>query len=92
MITNSVVAVAIEAENDFFYGYQGGIIKQGCGTRLDHAVTAVGYGVEDGQEYIVIKNSWGPSWGENGYARIAPSQCGIKMYPAQVWSVKENTK
>ena len=88
MITEFVVAVAIEAENDFFYGYKGGIITTGCGTKLDHAVTAVGYGTENGQDYIIIKNSWGTSWGESGYARIAPDQCGITMYPAYVTVVK----
>lgn len=73
MLNSFVVAVAIEAENERFYSYTGGIITAGCGTKLDHAVTAVGYGVdENGQQYFIVKNSWGANWGESGYARIAP--------------------
>lgn len=77
------IAVAIEGENDSFRNHKGGIITQGCGTHIDHAVMAVGYGKDSsGQEYIIIKNSWGTWWGESGYARIAPNQCGITYYPA----------
>jgi len=60
-----------------------------CGTALDHAVAAVGYGTENGLEYYIVRNSWGTSWGEDGYIRIAvvdhtPGICGIQresLYP-----------
>merc|ERR1719498_2302126 len=75
------MAVAIEAENYGFRAYTGGVIKANCGTNIDHAVTAVGYGTDEtGQEYFIIKNSWGEGWGEKGYVRIAPTQCGITSY------------
>jgi C1A family cysteine protease len=52
---------------------------------LDHAVLLVGYGEENGTEYLKIKNSWGNDWGEKGYYRISTSRtCGITsdiVYP-----------
>ena len=72
--------------------YTGGILdSDACGTQLDHAVTAVGYGKEGDKEYYIIRNSWGPSWGENGYIKIAAVEgdgiCGIQqvsVYPSIV--------
>jgi C1A family cysteine protease len=69
--------------------YTGGVITSGCGQNLDHGVLAVGYGTEAGIDYFLVKNSWGASWGENGYVKIAASDdnvCGIlsaASYPTE---------
>ena len=42
-----------------------------------HAVVIVGWGVENGINYWIAQNSWGPNWGENGYFRIQFGQCGF---------------
>ena len=62
--------------------YKEGIFDSAeCGTSLDHAVTAVGYGKENGMEYYIVRNSWGPSWGEDGYIKIKAVEgagiCGV---------------
>jgi cathepsin L len=62
--------------------YKEGIFdSEECGTSLDHAVTAVGYGKENGMEYYIVRNSWGPSWGEDGYIKIKAVEgdgiCGV---------------
>jgi hypothetical protein len=76
------VSVAIEADKKVFQLYSHGILKNpSCGKKLDHGVLVVGYGSEDGQDYWKVKNSWGGSWGEDGYIRIArgSNECGIAM-------------
>ena len=61
--------------------YKGGIFA-GCGDdekRSHHAVAVVGYGSEDGVDYWLAKNSWGTSFGENGFFRIQRGRdmCGF---------------
>ena len=81
-IDKGPVSVAIEADQYVFQGYTGGIISHGCGSRLDHGVLAVGYGGDGDLMYILVKNSWGPSWGDQGYVKIAPDQCGVTLQPS----------
>ena len=70
-VSQQPVSVAIEGSGYEFIHYSGGIFNGECGTQLTHAVTIVGYGVsEEGIKYWLLKNSWGESWGENGYMRI----------------------
>merc|ERR1712063_20512 len=73
-LQNGPVSVAIEADQSTFQQYTGGTITSGCGTSLGHGVLAVGIN-SDGS--IKVKNSWGSSWGANGYVNIATNQCGI---------------
>ncbi len=83
-LQNQPISIAIAAASSTFMLYKGGIISgSGCGTNLDHAVNLVGYGSENGKDYWIGRNSWGTSWGEKGYFRIArssqdgPGVCGI---------------
>jgi C1A family cysteine protease len=75
------VSVAIEADQVVFQMYTKGVITGSkCGNTLDHGVLAVGYGEENGVEYFLVKNSWGPSWGDKGFVKIGATDdnvCGI---------------
>ncbi len=84
------VSVAIDASTTTFQSYTGGVITSGCGTSIDHAVVAVGYGTDTttGQAYFLIRNSWGTSWGLNGFVYIgqsatgtAPGYCAVNTDP-----------
>jgi len=80
------VSVAIEADTSVFQFYNGGVITSAsCGQQLDHGVTAVGYGTEGGDDYFLVRNSWGASWGASGYVKIGASNdniCGILSQPS----------
>jgi len=83
------VSVAIEADEDTFQLYSSGVIKSGCGDSLDHAVLAVGYTTVGNDEAFIVKNSWGSSWGQQGYVYLSTSEkinngngaCGILSQP-----------
>ena len=65
---------------DDFLSYKGGVYRRTSYNLLGgHAVKVVGWGKdEDGTEYWVIANSWGPNWGEDGFFRIAFGECNIE--------------
>ncbi len=75
--------MAIASRQSVFRYYKTGILNSSsCGSTLDHAVLLVGYGSENGQDYWIIKNSWGTRWGDQGYVKIARTAggagiCGI---------------
>jgi len=84
------VSVAIEADQYAFQYYSSGVLTGTCGTDLDHGVLVVGYGVDGTQDYWLVKNSWGTSWGEAGYVLICRNcdkngvegECGINKEPS----------
>ena len=89
-LNNQPVSVAIEADTLVFQFYTSGVItSSNCGTTLDHAVLAVGYGTDStGTEFFLVKNSWGTSWGDAGYVKIGVASnsgiCGINEEPYTV--------
>lgn len=88
-LDQQTVSIAIEADQRDFQQYSGGVLTAKCGTNLDHGVLAVGYGTMmfdgKGVDYYRVKNSWGPSWGKDGFIYLERGgdqdggQCGMLM-------------
>ena len=83
-VAKQPVAVAVNSRSSDFFFYKSGIISSSkCGTQVNHAVLLIGYGSEGGQDYWILKNSFGASWGEMGFFRILRTNennsgvCGI---------------
>ena len=91
-VAQQPISVAIEADQNSFQLYAGGVLTANCGIQLDHGVLVTAYGVDSktGLEYWGVKNSWGADWGMNGYVWLDRSkvynggagQCGILLDPS----------
>jgi len=82
-VYTGVVAVAIEADQQSFQFYSGGIFNdKSCGKNVDHEMSIVGWGTSGGVGYWKLRNSWGVSWGLNGYILMARGSdiCGLADY------------
>lgn len=90
------VSVGICGSERAFQLYSKGIFTGPCSTSLDHAVLIVGYGSENGVDYWIVKNSWGPHWGIKGYIHMlrnsdkAEGICGINMLASYPVKTKPN--
>jgi C1A family cysteine protease len=86
-LSKQPVSVAIEADQREFQLYESGVFTGTCGTNLDHGVLLIGYGSLSGEDYYILKNSWGESWGDKGYILLGrgkeynngDGQCGVLL-------------
>merc|ERR1712078_306539 len=81
------VSIALDGGGSTFQGYKSGVVTGNCGSQLDHGVLTVGYGTLDGEDYWKVKNSWGTSWGMDGYVLLkrgkkGAGECGILSQPS----------
>lgn len=85
-LTQQPVASYMRAYIPLIQFYHSGVVIGDCPTSIDHGVLLVGYGTLDGLSYWKVKNSWGKSWGMDGYMLLGrgvapPGQCGILTNP-----------
>jgi C1A family cysteine protease len=88
-LVSGPVSVLVEADESAFQFYSSGVVRKNCGADLDHAVLAVGYQKLGLYEAFIVKNSWGTSWGSDGYIFIGTDStqnkgqgvCGILAQP-----------
>jgi hypothetical protein len=93
------IAGAVDASSPAFRFYGSGVLTSLCRAKVNQGILVVGFGWDDGIPYWKLKNSWGTSWGEEGFIRISRNttvnqgqgQCGIlKMlaYPISAPTTK----
>jgi len=81
-LTVGPITVAISADANYL-SYKGGIIKEkDCGDKTNRFALSVGWGTDDTEgDFYIVKESFGTTWGESGYARISITEgkgtCGI---------------
>jgi C1A family cysteine protease len=86
-LSKQPISIALDASGINFQLYKSGILTCESGSEINHGVLAVGYGTENNFDYYLIKNSWGTSWGTNGYIRLGRGsqynnrggQCGMLL-------------
>ena len=89
-IAKGPIAQGICTLDKVLFTYESGIFnpQECCTDALSHLVTAVGYGVEDGKEYAILRNAFGASWGEKGYMRIALNEDGMGVCGILRWGAR----
>jgi C1A family cysteine protease len=83
LVKNGPISILLNADGMEYYLYGIADAVDECDSNyLDHAVVLVGFGIEDGVSYWIIKNSWATDWGEDGYFRAirGSNYCGLSNY------------
>eukprot|EP00933_Yihiella_yeosuensis_P060928 TRINITY_DN63731_c0_g1_i1.p1 TRINITY_DN63731_c0_g1~~TRINITY_DN63731_c0_g1_i1.p1 ORF type:complete len:699 (-),score=103.00 TRINITY_DN63731_c0_g1_i1:175-2271(-) len=85
------IACAIATPEDFCNFVGDGIYQDLVGkAKIDHLISVVGYGEENGQKYWVIRNSWGTYWGNYGFAKVARGINNIHIESDCAWATPSN--
>lgn len=79
------IVVSLDIDNESFMRYSSGIyVGINCTKLVNHGALLVGFGTENGIDYWIVKNSFGETWGESGFFRIARGEekdCSIDVIP-----------
>ncbi|OQR89227.1 cysteine protease family C01A, partial [Thraustotheca clavata] len=84
------LSVAIHAQPDTFPAYKGGVYscpEINSSDMIDHALLLVGYDSDNNGDYWILKNSYGTSWGVNGFLYLKVDNvinCGLNVFPIRV--------
>merc|ERR1712196_323341 len=86
------IACTMMSTNKFYYGYKGGIYSEIVDMEKEpnHVINVTGWGkTKEGQEFWIVRNSWGTYWGENGYYRVVMGEGSMRIEEDCDWVVPE---
>jgi len=89
LLSTGPLSICVDASD--WSTYESGVVSV-CGNDVNHCVQLVGVDTVDG--YYIIRNSWGTSWGEDGYIRLQTNQdmCGISSIPTYSLPVRPSRR
>jgi cathepsin X len=72
--------------------YTGGVFEDKTGNKdIDHSISVIGYGVDNGVKYWLGRNSWGTHWGEYGFFRIIRGVDNLAIESDCSWATPVDT-
>jgi len=87
IFSNGPITCGIAATHDLVANYHGGIYRDTSGVmQTDHDISIVGWGIENGQKYWRIRNSWGTHWGEEGFFRLVRGENNMAIESNCTWA------
>jgi len=79
-VVKQPVSIALNGETNALRFYKSGVLTSNCPSATNHAVLIVGYTTVNGHQALIVKNSWGPSWGNKGYVYISTNSAANGGY------------
>lgn len=91
VLLHSPIIVNMRA-GDRLKDFGGGIDQdEDCKEDTYHSMLLVGLGMENGIDYVIVRNSWSPRWAEDGYYRMSYKKAGKCLHPGMIYTLNDKS-